>query len=83
MAVLNILLERIDPAQNMARYYVLAIEPTLFGDAALIREWGRVGMSCQRRQQFFADHAAAAVVLETWLQRKCRRGYKIEQIAAE
>jgi hypothetical protein len=42
-ASLNILLERIDPACNMARYYVLSIEPTLFGDQALIRGWGRIG----------------------------------------
>jgi hypothetical protein len=27
----------------MARFYALAIEPTLFGDMALVREWGRIG----------------------------------------
>ncbi|WP_461324638.1 WGR domain-containing protein [Bradyrhizobium diazoefficiens] len=26
----------------MARFYVLTIEPTLFGDTALVREWGRL-----------------------------------------
>ncbi|WP_187399200.1 WGR domain-containing protein [Bradyrhizobium paxllaeri] len=31
------------PARNMARFYVLTIEPILFGDSALIREWGRLG----------------------------------------
>ena len=39
MSLLHILLELIDPTQNMARYYVLSIEPTLFGDSALVREW--------------------------------------------
>ena len=45
MSLLHILLERIDPSQNMARYYVLSIEPTLFGDSALVREWGRIGVT--------------------------------------
>ena len=27
---LHIVLERVDPARNIARYYVLSIEPTLF-----------------------------------------------------
>lgn len=35
-----VVLDRIDPARNMARYYVLSIEPTLFDDSSLVREWG-------------------------------------------
>lgn len=38
-----LVLERRDEGCNMARFYVLAIEPTLFGDIALIREWGASG----------------------------------------
>jgi hypothetical protein len=30
-------------SRNMARFYVLAIEPTLFDEMALVREWGRIG----------------------------------------
>jgi predicted DNA-binding WGR domain protein len=33
-----LVLERQDESCNMARYYVLSVEPTLFGDAALVRE---------------------------------------------
>jgi predicted DNA-binding WGR domain protein len=33
-----LVLDRRDPDVNMARFYVLAIEASLFGDAALIRE---------------------------------------------
>ncbi|WP_343044844.1 WGR domain-containing protein [Allomesorhizobium camelthorni] len=36
-------LRRIDPDRNMARFYNLTIEPTLFGTASLVREWGRIG----------------------------------------
>ncbi|MGY4437513.1 WGR domain-containing protein [Bradyrhizobium sp. LM2.3] len=42
LTVQYLVLERRDPARNMARFYVLTIEPTLFGDTALVREWGRV-----------------------------------------
>lgn len=32
-------MHRIDPARNMARFYALWIELTLFGDVAVVREW--------------------------------------------
>src|SRR5271170_4762415 len=32
-----LVLERVDRAKNMARFYVLSIEPTLFEDLALVR----------------------------------------------
>lgn len=73
--MLNILLERRDPARNMARFYVLALEPSLFGDTALVREWGRLGTVGRRRIDLFAGRAQAAEALETWLARKARRGY--------
>jgi len=38
-----LVLERIDRDRNMARFYVLSIEPTLFEDLALVRRWGRMG----------------------------------------
>ena len=61
----------------MARFYVLAIEPTLFGDTALVREWGRIGTSGRRRFDLHADHSAAAEALDAWLMRKARRGYRL------
>jgi predicted DNA-binding WGR domain protein len=71
---IHIVLERVDPAENMARYYVLSVEPTLFGNSALVREWGRIG-SPGRRSQFFDQVAEAHIALDTWLARKTRRGY--------
>jgi predicted DNA-binding WGR domain protein len=72
-----LVLERRDESCNMARYYVLAIEPTLFGDTALIREWGRIGAQGRRRLDLHPDYAAAAVALDVWLTRKSRRGYQL------
>ena len=72
-----LVLERRDPSVNMARFYVLAIEPTLFGDVALAREWGRIGTLGRRRLDLHADVASAAEALDVWLARKSRRGYDI------
>jgi predicted DNA-binding WGR domain protein len=70
-----LVLDRCDPTCNMARYYVLSIEPSLFGDVTLIREWGRIGRPGQRRVQLYENQSGAIEALETWLQRKRRRGY--------
>jgi predicted DNA-binding WGR domain protein len=72
-----LVLDRCDPACNMARYYVLSIESSLFGDASLIREWGRIGQSGQTRIELYETQSMAVEALETWLQRKCRRGYAL------
>ena len=42
---------KIDPAKTMRRFYRLSVEPTLFGDFALVREWGRVGAKAGRTQE--------------------------------
>jgi predicted DNA-binding WGR domain protein len=70
-------LERRDASRNMARFYVLAIEPTLFGDSGLVREWGRIGSAGRRRLDLHADPEMAAEALDTWLERKRRRGYRL------
>ncbi len=72
-----LVLERRDEACNMARFYVLAIEPTLFGDTALVREWGRIGTCGRRRLDLHPDLVAAAEALDVWLSRKSRRGYQL------
>ena len=33
-------LTRCNPDLNMARFYVIALEPTLFGEVAVVRSWG-------------------------------------------
>lgn len=72
-----LVLERRDKTCNVARFYVLAIEPTLFGDAALVREWGRIGSLGRRRLDLHADPGTAVEALDIWLARKRRRGYCI------
>src|SRR5690606_11668487 len=49
-------LRRIDPSRNMRRFYILAIQPTLFGGASVIRNWGRIGASGQAKMETFDSH---------------------------
>jgi predicted DNA-binding WGR domain protein len=70
-----LVLERIDEEKNMARYYVLSIEQTLFGEPALIREWGRIGSSGRHRIDVHGAEEEAREALGAWLARKLRRGY--------
>lgn len=76
------MLERIDPERNMHRYYVLSLEPTLFGDTGLRREWGRLnGKGGQTRLDLHEEPHDAREALEVWLQRKFKRGYRLRSIS--
>jgi predicted DNA-binding WGR domain protein len=76
--LLNVLvLERLDRARNMARYYVLSVEPTLFAESSLVRSWGRIGRAGRTRIDLFASPPLAQTALNTWLERKRRRGYQL------
>jgi predicted DNA-binding WGR domain protein len=70
-------LESVCPAENRFRFYVLSIDETLFGDVALVREWGRIGTNGRRRLDLFDDRVRAFSSLEEWLERKRRRGYEV------
>jgi predicted DNA-binding WGR domain protein len=70
------LMRRIDAARNMARFYALAIEPSLFGDVALVRCWGRIGTKGRSRVMLFADAEAARRQLARLIAAKERRGYR-------
>jgi His/Glu/Gln/Arg/opine family amino acid ABC transporter permease subunit len=67
---------RIDAARNMARYYRLAIEPTLFGNIALVRNWGRIGTRGQERVEFFDTKMKALSLFLEILREKRRKGYR-------
>lgn len=68
---------RTDPAKNMQRFYALHVAPTLFGEFALVAEWGRIGQGGTVRQQAFASQEQADAALADRMQRKARRGYRL------
>jgi hypothetical protein len=55
-------LHRIDPAQNVARFYVVWVGPSLIDAIAVIRFWGRIGGTSWSRPA---------------RRRRMRRGYEI------
>lgn len=68
--------QRIDTARNMARYYLLFIQPTLFGEVAVTRAWGRIGKRGGEMTEMFAtEHEAATHFLEL-ARRKRIKGYR-------
>jgi predicted DNA-binding WGR domain protein len=71
-----LVLDRIDDARNMARFYVLAIEPNLFDEVSLVREWGRLGANGRRRIELHPTRIAAKTALRKWLRQKMKRGYR-------
>ncbi|HZG29584.1 MAG TPA: WGR domain-containing protein [Ensifer sp.] len=71
----DIYLERRDAAKNMARFYCLSIELTLFGDVRLRRHWGRIGTRGRVKLHDFAKREEAAALFDRVLKAKRRRGY--------
>ena len=67
--------ERKDPARNMARYYAMKIEQTMFGEACLIRRWGRIGKRGQEKQHIFEREEEAVLLFLDLLKQKRARGY--------
>lgn len=70
-------LQRIDPARNMRRYYRMAIHSDLFGQASLVREWGRVGSRGQMLIETHPDEGLALNALMKLARAKQRKGYAL------
>jgi predicted DNA-binding WGR domain protein len=71
-----VLLRRIDPARNMARFYEISLEPSLFGDWAVARRWGRIGRRGRFRLDFCDSADDAYLCIERLVALKRRRGYQ-------
>jgi predicted DNA-binding WGR domain protein len=59
----------------MARYYHMTIQPTLFGEWSLVREWGRIGNGGQVKQASFSSAEEARQAFTRLAKAKQRRGY--------
>ncbi len=71
-------LERIAPERNMAWYYTLAVELTLFDDWSCTRSFGRIGTRGGRIMLgLFEDRASAEAELIALLRAKQARGYRV------
>ena len=70
-------LERYDPGRNLARFYRLELDHSLFGEVMLIRRWGRIGTAGRMAGTVMACPDAARRALTMWHMRKLRRGYRL------
>ena len=69
-------LQKIDPGCNQRRFYALSVQPTLFGEWAFIREWGRLGHDGgQIATAYYPTECEALDACATLRRHKLRRGY--------
>ena len=73
--MLAVYLERSDHAINLARFYQVDIQPTLFGEWAVISRWGRIGTHGRSQQDWFTSLPEAQIAQDRRVARKRRRGY--------
>lgn len=66
---------RVDPERNMSRFYALSLQPTLFGEVALVREWGRIGRGGPVRSVAYPSLREAEAPFNRLRRAKERKGY--------
>ena len=65
----------VDPDFNMARFYGIELQPTLFGEVSVLRTWGRIGTNGQAMMVTYDNEAQATEALDKLDRQKRRRGY--------
>lgn len=71
-----IMLTRIDNHRNMARFYKLDVQPTLFGECSLVRVWGRIGRAGTVRVEAYRSRGAADISMASTWTKKLKGGYR-------
>lgn len=61
----------------MARYYALSIQPTLFGEIAVMRSWGRIGHAGGEKSEVFACEDQAISHFLALARKKHKKGYQV------
>jgi predicted DNA-binding WGR domain protein len=72
----HLYIERTDAEKNMARFYAMSIESTLFGGACLMRRWGRIGTRGQLKVHHFDREDEAVELFLDLTRQKQTRGYR-------
>ena len=73
------ILYRINPAQNMRRFYRLDVQRDLFGQWCVVREWGRVGRAGRIAIASYGSREEADTNLGKVQNVKAKRGYTVAQ----
>jgi predicted DNA-binding WGR domain protein len=72
----SICLASIDPRINRHRLYRLSWQPTLWGEGALMRWWGRRGSQGRSKLTFYPDQTHAQHEFQRLLRLRLRHGYQ-------
>ena len=72
----TLVLRRVEPERNVARFYALMIERDLFGRVVLVRHWGRIGSKGRERAKVRTDEGKAAQAMGKLAAAKRQRGYQ-------
>ena len=70
------LLTRSDPSRNIDRFYIVDITPTLFGEWAVLREWGRRGSLGTIRLDSYQRRDEAETAERRTIKRRLQHGYR-------
>lgn len=73
----HMLMHHIDPRRNMRRFYMMTIQPNLFGGSSLIRAWGRIGTRGRQKVELFENEDTADRALDRLARIRQRRGYVV------
>lgn len=72
------LLKRIDPEENINRWYFVTVQPTLLDPIAVVTAWGSRENDYQQVKILATDSVAEAQALaEKIVAQKLRRGYRL------
>jgi predicted DNA-binding WGR domain protein len=66
-----------DPEQNRRRFYDLRWQPTLFGEGALVRVWGRQGTPGIVRATVYPHRDQAQAAIRALVRRRLQHGYDV------
>ena len=69
-------LQKRRPEKNEHRFYHIQVCAGVFGDWAVVREWGWFGSPGTVRSSWFNQEADAVVAAEQWRLRKMKDGYR-------
>lgn len=65
----------VNPELNMARFYGIDVQSTLFGEMSVLRSWGRIGTKGRAMMVTYENAAQATAALQKLDKQKRRRGY--------
>jgi predicted DNA-binding WGR domain protein len=68
-------LRRIDGGRNMRRFYLIDVQPDLFGQFLLVKEYGRIGTRGRLVDESYDNEDLATEAMRRQAERKRQRGY--------